>query len=346
MYTGIYELGKTKKSRTLIASPIMEQMIIISTEEYEAALEILKKNDSNPSAVRPTRRGSLLLTGILHCDCDHKFTSTRFKRSVQRQNGTIWSYDREAYRCASFNTPKDGQPKCKNKVYTAEIFDGMIIRDAKKFIREFDREKLMQSTKNVLLEQKEELLEQLKKIERQVKQKQKEFQFLKNEVLKVIVGESNFSKDLLSGMISDKETEIREHIAKQDIAKIAVIKVEEDILKRKEVVEELDTWEARFDEQSTMDKKSMLINIIEKIIVYENYIEVIYKIKLRDCEIVIDSVDSAQKDPYNIESCSINDEIDTVAVENGKGDSLLLQIPQKTAFLSTEFVKREQLSTE
>ncbi|MCL2698621.1 MAG: recombinase family protein, partial [Oscillospiraceae bacterium] len=99
IYAGIYELGRTKKSRKLIASPVMGNMVIITIEEYNAAQELLKKNDPNPGRVRPTRRGSLLLTGLLYCDCARKFTSVYFKRTEQRQDGSTWYYDRHAYRC-------------------------------------------------------------------------------------------------------------------------------------------------------------------------------------------------------------------------------------------------------
>jgi|GEM_PF-549715 len=282
LYTGIYELGKVKKSRTLIESPVMEKMVIISMDEYNEAQEILKKNDSSKKAseVRPTRRGSLLLTGLLYCNCGKKFTSVHFKRTEERQDGTTWCYDRSAYRCVSFSTPKDNLPKCKNKVFTAENYDNMIIADAKKFISEIDKEKLLQSTKDMLLVQEKDLMEQYRKLNQQITQKEKEMQHLKNEVIKAIMGESSFSKEMLNEMIQGMDVEISKLKTKLEPVSVALAEIRTELTRRKKITEEIDTWEERFDGQDIMDKKAMLVNIIDNIIVRDDEIEVQYKIKI------------------------------------------------------------------
>ena len=47
------------------------------------------------------------------------------------------------------------------------------------------------------------------------------------------------------------------------------------------VCEGLDAWSKRFDEQSAGDKKSMLLNIIDKIVITGSRVQVIYKIKMQ-----------------------------------------------------------------
>jgi len=309
----------------------MKDMVIISMEEYNEAQAMFKKNDPNPNKARPTRRGSLLLTGLLYCDCNKKFTSVHFKRTEKRQDGTTWEYDRHAYRCTSFTYPKDGQPKCYGKVYTAGMFDNMVIRDAKKFIREIDREKLTQSVKDVLKEQRDDIAEQLRLAGIQLAQKEKELQHLKNEVIKVIMGESSFSKEMLNDMVQSKETEVNGFKIKKESMRMALDEIDIELAKRRSIEEDLETWEARFDRQGTMDKKDMLINIIDKITVHKEELEVEYKIKVGESEIDPENFDSDQENNYN----------NNIIMFTGAGG----RAHEKSAFLSAGFVNRGQPST-
>jgi hypothetical protein len=132
-------------------------------------------------------------------------------------------------------------------------------------------------------EQEQEANEKLKKVVRETAQREKELAKLKEEVVKVVMGESGFSQSLLSEMIQTKETELIELRKKQGLAEQVVSDLQATLAAKKAVVEELETWSERFDAQDATVQKSMLINIIEKITVQsDTQIDVVYKVELDD----------------------------------------------------------------
>jgi hypothetical protein len=277
-YIGIYELGRRSKVRT--TSPTMENLKFISEKDFCEAQETIKENTKNPFAARPTRRGSLLLTGLLYCsDCGKKFTSQHHKITKQRQNGTTWVYERDSYRCASFLMPKTEQHKCCNRIYKAEDLEALIVRHAKAYLLTVDKEKLLNSQEDTIREQEQGIVEYLKKLTRERSQKEKEIQRLKDEVMKALVGESQFSHGLLSEMIQTKEMELVDLNEKHKTAQDTAEDLAMTLATRRSVCAKFNNWAERFDVQDTMDKKAMLINIIDKIVISADRAEVTYSIR-------------------------------------------------------------------
>lgn len=67
LYTGVYVLHAWTKNKPLIPSPVMPHLVIISQDDFDEVQDLLKKNNLNPNAQRPTQHGSLMLTGLLYC---------------------------------------------------------------------------------------------------------------------------------------------------------------------------------------------------------------------------------------------------------------------------------------
>jgi hypothetical protein len=225
-----------------------------------------------------------MLSGLLYCgECGRKFTSAHFNVEKQRQNGEVWYYERDTYRCASFKLPTTAASKCKGRIFTAGDLEEMVIHDAKDYILSIDREKLLRSHDDEVREQEREANEKLKKLAREIVQREKELGKLKEEVVKVVMGESGFSQALLSEMIQTKEAELIDLRKKQEPAEQIVSDLQTALAAKKAVVEELENWSERFDAQDATAKKSMLINIIEKITVQsDTQIDVVYKVELDD----------------------------------------------------------------
>ena len=278
LYTGVYVLGKKSKSKLL--SPVMEKLKIIDESDFNEVQELLKANALYPNSYRPTRRGTLLLTGILYCgDCGKKYTSQRNTYKNQRANGHVWQHERITYRCGSYLTPKKDKPNCDRRILTAERVEALVAFDAKSFLSEFDKDKLLTSFEDQMREQEKEVEDHLRKIARNLEQKEKEVQRLKDEVVKVLMGESQFEHGLLTEMINTKQAEIIELGTKRIEAQSAVDATINAIAMRRSVADEIQSWHERFDTQDTMTKKSMLIKIIDSITVYAEKADVVYSIK-------------------------------------------------------------------
>lgn len=143
LHTGVYVLHKSLHGKkSLVESPVMEHLRIIEPDEFERVQFLRKQNGAthNPDGYRPTRRGSLMLTGLLYCgECGRKFTSQNYNVEKQRKNGEMWYYDRKLYRCASFKQPQTDAPKCTGRLFTAADLEELVINPRREGLYPFDR---------------------------------------------------------------------------------------------------------------------------------------------------------------------------------------------------------------
>ena len=276
IYLGIYELGRRAKNIRTV-SPIIEYLRFLPEQDFYAAQEIMKKNRKTIVGKRPTIRGSKLLTGLLYCECGKKFTSQTHTMVKQRENGTTWNYERTTYRCGAYRTPKEGI--CNRLPIKAEKLETAVIHDATNFLQSDDIEKLLRSYDDVMREKEYENNEQLSRLTREKNQKEKELQKLKDEVYKAIIGESQFSQSLLSELIQTKEQELAEFRKRYEDAQCRAEEIATILSAQRAVSSELEDWAVRFDMQDTMEKKTMLINLIDKIVVFDDFTEITYNLQ-------------------------------------------------------------------
>ena len=294
LYIGIYELGKVSKN-VRVVSPIMEHLKLIDEKTFYEVQDMLTENRKVTNGKRPTVRGSRLLTGLLYCECGRKYTAHTQVCRKQRQDGSEYIHESSFYRCGSHRLPKEGQ--CDKKPINADKLDKLIIDDAKKFLLETDIDKLLINQEEKMKTQENDFVEQLRRIGREHTQKEKELEKLKEEVYKIIIGQSQFSEKLISELIETKEKEILELKNKSSEIDDKIENLRKTLNKQKELNEDLKDWSERFDLQDLNEKKSMLINLINKITIFDEKIEVKYKLKF----------DNFENNHYNKKSdCAIN----------------------------------------
>lgn len=281
LYTGIYELGKASGTVRVI-SPVMENLKFIEDDTFNQVQTMLKENKLIKDGKRPTVRGSLLLTGLLYCECGLKYTGHTQVYKTTRADGSEYIYESRFYRCGAHRLPKKGQ--CNKKPFNADKLEKIIIDDAKKFLLETDIDKLIENQEDKIKTQEKALIEQGKKIARDMTQKEKEVSKLKEEVYKVLIGQSQFSEKLLNEIIETKEKELvdlKERHSETE-SRIQDLKV---VLEQQRVISgDLKDWGKRFDLQDMKEKKAMLIDLINKITIYDEKIEVRYNIKFDNFE--------------------------------------------------------------
>ena len=310
-YIGVYELGKHSNKRKnckrqeVIVSPPMEHLRIVDDGLFNEVQRLLKANANPRGEVRATRRGSLLLTGVLFCgECGNKMTSVNIVNKKKRNGEETEDYENRYYRCRSYQNPKTGRPKCGTKMHRAESIEKWVNDDIRTFITELDKEKLLGSFNDVLELQLKEAQDAYKRYNLAAKQCEKEIGKLKDEVMRVIMGESKFSEDMLTGMLTAKEKDLAEFEGKMALKQDEIESLELEIQKRKGIVEELDTWVQRYESSSLMDKKDMVITIVEKISVHKERILIDCKIRLKAEDITPEPTQNRQPPEFNPENPS------------------------------------------
>lgn len=123
------------------------------------------------------------------------------------------------------------------------------------------------------------LSEQLKRLSKEKTQLEKELHKLRDEVCKVIMGESQWSQSVLSQLIETKEQDLSDIVKKQEDIEFKLKELAAYLAERKANLSELNNWAERFDIQDTPAKKAMLINAIDRITVFDDKITVKYKFK-------------------------------------------------------------------
>ena len=265
-YTGVLHSGESR-------SEVLPELQIISPEQFARAAEIMqarsehwKKNNTVPL----NTKGQALLAGNVYCGhCGARLTLTTSGRGRKKRDGTVDNTRRVRYACygkTRKQTACDGQTG-----YTMHILDDLIdeiVRSIFTKMRGVSRDDIIRLRyKNELELRKAHLLvlttDHAKALDN--------LNVLKGEVVKAIKGESAFSADTLSGLISDAEKEC-ERLAKLCLEAENNVADSEQLLR--EVTASYDTlisWAELYDTAS-FEKKKMIVNcLIRRVDVYRGY---------------------------------------------------------------------------
>jgi hypothetical protein len=147
----------------------------------------------------------------------------------------------------------------------------MVVHDAKGFVRTIDKEKLLSDYSNAAEIRLAELASQRKKLEAEISKKDFEIRKLKDEVMRVIIGESAFSQNLLDDLIKTKESEYLALHGELKTVEASVKESEAALAEKKAVVEKLANWDEVFDAQDQKGKKGMLIGLIDRVEFYLSF---------------------------------------------------------------------------
>jgi len=142
-------------------------------------------------------------------------------------------------------------------------------------LEKVDLSKQIEKLKKENLQEDNDLL---KGVVKNIEVKRNEINKLKDEVMKVLLGESVFDKNMLSEMITTKEKEQKELIEKKE-------KIEKKINKKKleyndiEILKQsIPLWKEEFELSNLETKKMMINQIIKEVIVFDDKVNV--KMKL------------------------------------------------------------------
>ena len=283
MYIGIYEMDKTKRKAPVIVSPLMPQYAIIDQATFDKAQAIIAKSTVERTGVisqRVTVHGSQILTGLLYCgECGQKFTGYH-RSSYQSVKTGDKLYRTACYRCNSFRYPVERKETCHQKLYNQKMLDYLVIKDAKEFLLETDKDKVLTAHKTKIQELLTEATTHFQKAEAEVAKREAEVARLKDEIMKALLGQSSVSLEVLNELLKTKENERAAASVQLLEAQERVLELDAELEMRIEIIEGLSSWTERFDTQNHATRKSMLMNIIERIVANDSLIEIHYKIPL------------------------------------------------------------------
>lgn len=282
LYKGFYELKEKKGCRTSArkVSPLMPELVIIPEEEWNATHEAMKKRSNREKGTRNTTHGVMLLSGLLYCGyCQSKLTSFQSKSKYETIDGEKIRKFIAKYRCSSYVKPT--ADKCKGQAtYSAKKIETVVVNAIKKYLATLSTQDLTVS----YLERIDEEIARLKSdfTKKQIAQTRatKELSALKDEVIKSLVGESKFDSQMLQELLSKKEIEIKDGYLQLENYERQLDGLGENRRSVYTLDNRMRNWDADFEEQDTAGQKAMLYQVIYRINVYREKVEIHVRVKM------------------------------------------------------------------
>lgn len=279
IYKGYYHMNSKLRNEHYI-SPQQEDLIIIPEEIWEKNQQAIqsRKNKGN-KPIKGTSSGKSLLAGLVYCGhCGSKMHLwDNHKR--KRKDGT--SYITNSYRCYNKMT-RIGKVDCDGQsTYSCNKIDTNVEEEIKIFIQELSNKKLNGDFYEEL-KSSVELSEKTKKDKtKELEDKQKQIITLKKEIPNAMTGNGVFTVQELKESMEFIQADVEELLKEIILIDDNVNKSKLALLDYTNLEYSLDDWETRYFNTDIFGKKSMLNQIIEKVTIRKEGIEISYKIHVK-----------------------------------------------------------------
>ncbi len=256
-----------------VRSERIESLQIISDEQFNMAQKILEErarcnDDKRTIAMR--NQGRALLSGNIFCGhCGCRLATSRYKESYTRKDGSVSLTEYGRYVCYHRSR---GLNDCDGAtIYKADKIDNAIIelmRNIFSKISGFPEEEKIQAAYKKMMAENHRLQQ---KLSLDLEKNKKQLQMLRQEISKVLTGESIFSREDLTLSLQNLKDDIAE--AEE---KLEALKSEDD--QKKKVASgivpayrQFQTWAEEFDGASFEAKKMIANQLFHRVEVFKGY---------------------------------------------------------------------------
>ena len=263
IYTGVIRNGDSR-------SEILPELQIIDAETYERAQQMMEKRVTHHGDVPLNTKGRSLLVGNVYCGhCGGRLTLTTSGRKRVRKDGTIVRETRARYQC-HYNVRHPGE--CDGQSgYGVEKLDKLVDQ-----IIRIQLGRIQNSPSQELIEKQQakevELVKsRLNLLNEQYRQKQREYQDLRAETIKVIQGTSRLNADLLNSLVSETTEQIKQ-LGVQ--IQTTTAELEETVQTASQVLREYDqliSWAEMYDHCTFEAKKMIVAKFVKAVRVRRDY---------------------------------------------------------------------------
>lgn len=298
IYTGHLVYGRTgapigggkrkrqNKSKWTLSKEMNSDIAIISKEQFEKAQEIKesrtkrnkKQEEENKKCIYQTK--GLLFTGYIICgSCGRKLVPRGNKRKIKLNDG---SYGYTYYKYYSCIVRIDGRDECecKKKTHKSNCIEEPVLKEIYSYLDRLEKKDLTEEIRRINEKTNNTEGAKIKELERKIKECSNKNDLLKDEIIKIIQGQSSFSREMLTDLMEENKKRKQDLISeKTELEKIRNQKqVEfEELMQVRKLIP---NWKEEFKNSSEEKKKMMLSTIIEQIVVNDNDIEIKLKMNL------------------------------------------------------------------
>ena len=263
IYIGVLQRGASK-------SEVLPALKIIDENVFARAREIISARTVQHREVPLTTRGKSLLVGNVYCGCcGARLVLTTSGRKYRRKDGTVVTGSYSSYKCCN-RTMAPG--KCDGQTsFSVEKLDNLVEQ-----IVRIQFEQIQKAPPQALLEKqrsrKIELAKvKVKRLEGEYRQKQRAYQDLRAETLKVIQGSSHFSAGLLNSLIEETAAQLKDLENQVQTAEMKLRDIVSGAEQDEQEYAQLINWAGLYDKCSFESRKMIVAQFVKAAHVKRGY---------------------------------------------------------------------------
>jgi DNA invertase Pin-like site-specific DNA recombinase len=265
--------GHLPKSKWILPEKQQTDLIIIKKDLWNDVQKIreakkTKNNNREPQHGKITK-SPLLFVGIISCGyCGHPL-STNY--NVKYNKDKTKKYRNAVYRCG---TKALNKSLCKGQTtYSGNKIDTMILDVVYNHLKKIVLESPENKTTSCI-DKKKELNSQIAKLQNEINKTIKEKELLLQEISNCLMGNSKFTQDSLSELISIKDNDLKTKQAQLRTIQEEIDNLHDEKKDNQELEQIVESWDTRFLKMDLNKQKMALRKLIKHITLYKNKIDI------------------------------------------------------------------------
>ena len=282
MYKGYFHFDSKLRDEEFLSKK-QEHLVIIPEEIWEKNQTIMKNRKTTTKNPRMgITQSRVLLSGLVYCGhCGSKMNVWANYKNYKKKDGEKTVYVKDCYRCPSGTA--SGRIECEGqKTYSASKIDILVEQETKKFIKQQQHKKLSKEFKDSIEKNVIQLVKSKKEKEKKLVDIQEDIKALKKEIPKALRNKSEYNSAELRESLNELQVEMDELL-------VELSNIDDEIKNEKIVVSDyetldnsLDTWMTRYDQGDLNVKKALMNQVIDKIVVNKEGVDINYKITVKN----------------------------------------------------------------
>ena len=271
IYTGILQHGESQ------SKVVLPELRLIDADLFMRAQEILRERSAHrreqtehSGEVPFTTRGQSLLVGNVYCGhCGAKLTLATAGRSYKKKDGTLVKKTYSCYKCYN----KAMSPgKCDGQTtYGTTVLDNLVDQ-----IIRIQLERIQHAPPQALLQKQHDrevsvAKARVKLLNDQYQQKQRDYQDLRAETLKVIQGTSHLNVDLLNSLVEETTAQLKELEGQVQTAETELREIVSGAEQVRQEYAQVMNWAELYDNCTFEAKKMIAAQFVKAVRVKRGY---------------------------------------------------------------------------
>ncbi|WP_165972236.1 recombinase family protein [Paenibacillus piri] len=285
LYKGLMAINRGSSAEVYSEKPNPE-LIIIDEEKWNRVQAIREgrnpenRKKENKVTVLMSTKSTLLLIGMSRCGCcGNVLSPTWNKKDHKLKDGTIQSYRYPKYRCSGKGAQK--AITCTGQTtYAQKKLEGIVLAEVYRYLDHLECVDIDEQLKKLKSEKVSDEEIVLKNLKKQLAKSTQELTALDDELMKVVMGKSPFSREKISTIMSDKESEVNDLKSKvdeleQELNSRNVKRTELEVLQKR-----IPIWRDVFRRSSIAKQKMMLNTLVDQVDVFRNKVVIKYNLRI------------------------------------------------------------------